>query len=85
MNPIPIKEQILQEVEKLNPQQQERLLRLAQQMQQRATPLGTPGEVLLANAHRFDFAPEDLADMLRVIEEERENIDWEGWNLEGRE
>ena len=82
MNPIPIKEQILQEVEKLNPQQQAQLLHVARQMQGQ-TPLGTPGEVLLANVHRFNFAPEDLAEMVRIIEEERENIDWEGWNWEG--
>jgi hypothetical protein len=78
MNSIPIKEQILQEVDKLNPQQQERLLYMVRQMQQ-ATPPGTPGEVWLENHHLFDFAPGDLAEMLKVIEEEREKIDWESW------
>lgn len=79
MNPIPIKEQILQEVNKLTPAQQEQLLHLARQMQAETLPPGTPGEVMLADLERYQFAPEDLAEMQRVIEEEREKIDWEGW------
>ena len=79
MNAIPIKEQILQEVDKLNPEQQEQLLRVARQLQASTLPPGTPGEVLLANAGRFQFAPEALGEMQRIIEEEREKIDWEGW------
>ena len=79
MNPIPIKEQLLQEVDRLDPQQQEQLLRMARQMQQRATPLGTPGEVLLADVERYHFEPGELDEMLRVIEEETERIDWDGW------
>lgn len=79
MNPIPIKEQLLQEVNRLDPQQQEQLLRMARQMRQRATPLGTPGEVLLADVERYQFEPGELDEMLRVIEEETERIDWDGW------
>lgn len=78
MNRIPIREQILEEVDKLNPQQQEQLLRVARQLQQ-STPPGTPGEVLLALAGRFRFAPDALDEMVSIIEEEREKIDWEGW------
>ena len=78
MNPIPIKEQILQEVEKLNPKQQAQLLHVARQMQGQ-TPLGTPGEVLLADLERYQFEPGELDEMLRVIEEETERIDWDGW------
>lgn len=78
MNPIPIKEQLLQEVDRLDPQQQEQLLRMARQMQQQ-TPLGTPGEVLLADVERYHFEPGELDEMLRVIEEETERIDWDGW------
>lgn len=78
MNAIPIKEQILQEVDKLNPLQQERLLRLARQMQAE-TPIGTPGEVMLADLERYQYEPEELDEMLRVIQEETERIDWDGW------
>ena len=79
MNSIPIKEQILQEVEKLNPQQQKQLLQVARQMQQSTLPLGTPGEVLLADLERYHFEPGELDEMMRVIEEETERIDWDGW------
>lgn len=78
MNVIPIKEQILQEVDKLNPLQQERLLRLARQMQAE-TPIGTPGEVMLADLERYQYEPEELDEMLRVIQEETETIDWDSW------
>lgn len=79
MNAIPIKEQIIQEVEKLNPEQQEQLLRLVRQMQMPTAPLGTPGEVLLADLDRYQYEPGELDEMLKVIEEETERIDWDGW------
>lgn len=79
MNQIPIREQILEEVDKLNLQQQEQLLRVARQLRQPATLVGTPGEVLLADLERYQFEPGELDEMLRAIEEETERIDWDGW------
>lgn len=82
MNHIPIKEQIFQEVEKLTLQQQEQLLRVVRLLRQPAMPampLGTPGEALLADMDRYQFEPGELDEMLKVIEEETERIDWDGW------
>lgn len=79
MDSIPVKEQLLREVEKLNLQQQEQLLRVARQMQAAETPVGTPGEVLLADLQRYQYEPGDLDEMLRAIEEETERIDWDSW------
>lgn len=79
MNAIPIKEQILLEVDKLTAQQQEQLLHFARQMQKSPLPPGTPGEVLLANAERFQYDLEALDEMRKIIEEERKKIDWDGW------
>lgn len=79
MNQIPIREQILEEVDKLNLQQQEQLLRVARQLRQPATLVDTPGEVLLADLERYQFEPGELDEMLRAIEEETERIDWDGW------
>ncbi len=79
MNQAPIREQILEEVDKLNPQQQEQLLRVARQLQQPATLAGTPGEVMLADLDRYQFEPGELDEMLEAIGEEAERIDWDGW------
>ena len=79
MNQIPIREQILQEVDKLNPQQQEQLLRVARQLRQPLVLAGTPGEVLLADLDQYQFEPGELDEMLKAIEEETERIDWDGW------
>jgi hypothetical protein len=48
MNATPIKEQILQEVDKLGPAQQAQLLHIARHMQKPQTLQGTPGEIMLA-------------------------------------
>jgi len=79
MNQMPIREQILEEVDKLDPQQQEQLLRVARQLQQPAALVGLPGEVLLADLDHYQFEPGELDEMLKAIEEETERIDWDGW------
>lgn len=79
MDTVSLKDQISQEVDRLTTWQQKQLLHLARQMQKSPLPPGTPGEVLLANAERFQYAPEALDEMRKVIEEEREKVDWDGW------
>jgi hypothetical protein len=75
----PILDQIVAEVEKMNPQQQEQLLRMARGMQQSPIPVGTPGEVMLADLEQYEFAPGALDEMLSIIEEGTKQIDWDGW------
>ena len=42
---------------------------------------GIPGDDLIARAHDVSFAPEDLAEMGRAIDEGCENIDPRDWDL----
>lgn len=70
-----IKEQLLHELDKLTPQQQQHLLDVARRLQTSSLPAGTPGEVLLSHMDDFQFAPGAVDDMMRVIDEGCERID----------
>lgn len=74
-----VREQILEEIDHLTPDQQAHLLALARQLRQSRLPPGTPGDVLLAARDRFTFAPGDVDEMMQAIEEGCENIDWDSW------
>ncbi len=68
---VSVKEQIIHELDNLTPEQQQRVLDLAKELQG-ALPLGTPGEVLLAHMDSFQFEPGDLEEMAQAIEESYE-------------
>lgn len=72
-----IKEQIVNELERLSANQQQQLLNYAKRLA--GTPIGTPGEVLLNRMDSFQFEAGAVDDMMRVIEEDCERIDWDGW------
>ncbi len=74
-----VKEQLINQIDRLTEEQQQDLLNYALRLQQSTLPPGTPGEVLLELAERLDFDPDDLAEMMRVIDEDCERIDWDGW------
>jgi hypothetical protein len=74
-----VKDQIIDELDNLTIEQQEQLLSLARRLQRSKLPPDTPGSVLLAYKNQFDFAPGEIDEMMRVIEEECERIDWDGW------
>ena len=74
-----VKEQIIDELDRLTPSQQAHLLGVARQLQRTPLPPGTPGEVLIEHMDRFTFAPGALDEMMRAIEEDCERIDWDGW------
>jgi hypothetical protein len=74
-----IREQLIHELDKLSPEQQEHLLDVARRLQTTALPSGTPGNVLLEHMDRFEFAPGAVDEMMRVIEEGCERVDWDGW------
>ncbi len=76
-----LKDEVLRELEKLSPEQQERVLEFARGLR-KALPPGIPGEVLAELARELNFDPQDLADMQAAIENPEtgcEKIDWEGW------
>ncbi len=62
-----LKEELLHVFDKLNHNQQAQLLELAKRLDM--TPEGTSGDVLIAHMSHFQFDPDDLATMMRVIEE----------------
>lgn len=79
MGDVSVKEQIIQELDHLTPDQQAHLLSIARRLQQSPLPPGTPGEALIALRDQLDFPPGALDEMLAAIEEETERIDWNGW------
>jgi hypothetical protein len=74
-----LKEQIIAELDKLTPNQQQQMLEIVKSFQSELPP-GIPGEVLVARAKELNFAPEDLKEMAEAIEEGWGQIDWEGWD-----
>jgi|FLYN01.1.fsa_nt_gi hypothetical protein len=76
-----VKEQLLNEFDKLSPEQQQRVLEFTRSLRSTLPP-GTPGEVLIELAKELNFDPQDLAEMQAAIEDPEtgcEKIDWEEW------
>jgi hypothetical protein len=69
-----IRDQIIEQVDRLNEPQQRQLLDLARRL---AAPDGTPGGKLLRLAGRI--APADLEAMSQAIEEGCEQVDPNAW------
>ena len=72
-----VKEQIVQQIDELSPEQQQELLNYARRLQ--TMPAGTPGEVLLQHSRDFNFEPGEVDEMMQAIEEGCERIDWDEW------
>jgi hypothetical protein len=76
---ISLRDQIIQEIDHLNLEQQQMLLRVAQQFRNARLPGGTPGGILLQRAAEINFPHEDLMEMMQAIEKDTETIDEDGW------
>ncbi|MBZ0275965.1 MAG: hypothetical protein K8I60_07470 [Anaerolineae bacterium] len=63
-----IREQIIQQIDGLTPDQQAHLLAVARHLHQSHLPPGMPGESLLAARDRFTFTPGDVDEMMSAIE-----------------
>jgi hypothetical protein len=74
-----VREQIIEVIDQLTPEQQTQLLALARNMRDRPPVQGVPGEVWLAAKDRFNFSPDYIDIMMKDIEDECENIDWASW------
>jgi hypothetical protein len=79
MSAVSLRNQIIQELDRLTHSQQEQLLDIARRLQQSPLPPGTPGNALLAHMDNFEFAPGSVDEMMQAIEEGCERIDWDGW------
>lgn len=78
MTTMPIREQIISQLDRLSPEQQRQLLDHSLSLQQRRPP-GIPGDELIARAREINFSPEDLAEIIQAIDEDCERIDWNEW------
>lgn len=79
MSAASLKEQIMYELDRLTREQQEQLLDMARRLQGSVLPSGTSGNVLLAHMDGFDFAPGAVDEIMRAIDDNCEEIDWDGW------
>lgn len=76
MATLSVTQQILTQLERLTPEQQQQVLDFAQGL---ARPVGESGDELIRSAQGLDFSPEDLAEMAQAIEEDCENINPDAW------
>ncbi len=73
---LSIKEQIIQALDHLSEDEQQKILAF---IQRNILPPGIPGKEMVALVHELNFDSEDLALMAQAIEEECERIDWGEW------
>ncbi len=70
---VALREQLLNEFDKLPPEKQQHVLEFTRDLNSTLPP-GTPGEVLIKLAHELNFSSDDLTQMGAAIEEGCENI-----------
>jgi hypothetical protein len=73
---LSLKEQIVQQLDRLDEAQMRQLLTTAQAFQR---PVGEPGKELVRHAREMKFPLEDLEEIQRAIDEDCEIIDYDGW------
>lgn len=74
-----LKEQIMEGVERLSLDQQERVLELVHELRASAPLQGTAGSVLLASLDQLQFEAGEVDSMMKAIEEDCERVDADGW------
>ncbi len=72
-----IEQELLYQLQVLNPEQQQEVLDFAYQL---IHPKGELVSDFLARTSQIHFPKEDLEEMARFIEEEFEQVDWDEWN-----
>jgi len=75
-----ISKQLMEELERLNAQQQEQVLRYARELRTGLPPAPTGAE-LLSRLRGMSFPSEDLAEIQQAIEEGCEKVDMDEWDL----
>jgi hypothetical protein len=74
-----LKEQIIDGIERLSPDQQVRVLELVQTLRASAPLQGTAGSLLLAHLEKLQFEAGEVDRMMKAIEEDCERVDADGW------
>jgi hypothetical protein len=72
-----IEQEILEQIQKLNPDQKKQVLDFVQKLNQ---PKSETGKEFLERTKHIKFPKEDLEEIARYIEEDEERIDWDDWN-----
>ena len=75
---LPVREQLLNEFDRLSPEKQRQVLEFTRTLDSTLPP-GISGEVLLAHMGTFHFEPGDLDEIAQIIEDEFEQIDLNEW------
>ena len=70
-------QELLEQVNKLDDERQQRLLNYARLLNNVPDVRGETGKSLIASAGMF--GKQDLEEMKRAVEEDCERIDWGGW------
>jgi hypothetical protein len=77
LNPA-LEHELLEELHRLNDEQQRRVLAFARELAGATTPRGVPAEQVFRAAEGL-FTKEEVAEMMAAIEEDCERIDYDGW------
>ena len=74
----PIADQIMNQLQKLTPDQQAQVLDFTANL---LRPRGEPGIEIIQHAHELNFPLDDLAEIQRAIDEDCETINPDDWDL----
>ena len=74
----PIADQIMNQLQKLTPDQQAQVLDFTANL---LRPRGEPGIEINQHAHELNFPLDDLAEIQRAIDEDCETINPDDWDL----
>jgi hypothetical protein len=77
MATIEIEQELIEQIRRLNVEQQKRVLNFVREFNR---PKGELGKDFLERTSKIHFPKEDLEEIARYIEEDEERIDWDDWN-----
>ncbi len=76
---VALEKEILEQVERLNLEQQRMVLDFARELAESGRSRGTPAEEFFASAAEAKFDATSLQEIQQAIEEDCERIDLDGW------
>ncbi len=74
----PLEQTLIEQIRRLNDEQQKQVLSFIQNID-RPAHQSIPGSELVKRAKAINFDPDDLVEIARAIEEDCERIDWDEW------
>jgi hypothetical protein len=77
MEAVSVRDQIISQIDRLTPEQQQQALNYVSSL---TLPRGETGKHLIESLKHIHFDPEDLEEMRKAIEEEFETVDLDDWD-----